>query len=409
MSQARENAVSGPLAGVRVVDFTRVLAGPFCTAIMGDLGAEIIKVESPNGDEYRHVPPFREDQGAFFLLVNRGKKSIVLNLKSEEGKAVVAELVRAADVVVENFSPGVADRLGIGYEACNAINPRVIYASISGFGQSGAMARQPAYDVIVQAASGIMHSTGFAGTSPTLAGESLADLIAGLFAAWGVSSALYERERTGAGRYMDVSMFDCLFSMLPTSIAQWLYGGHLPKRVGNRHPISVPFGAFKARDGWFMLAILSNRLFNCFLAMAGQDALIGDPRFASDMARSEHEPLVRGIIEDWAADKDVAEVVAVLSAAHIPAGLIWTIQQAIESDQVRERGLMHDVDHPTAGKATVLEQPVRFRGLARGCASAPPLLGEHTNEILRGICKLSDEQVAALEASGVVLSLATPL
>ncbi len=392
----------GALSDIRVVDFTRVLAGPFCTAIMADIGAEVIKIESVHGDDYRHVPPFKEDESAFFLLMNRGKKSVVVDLKSDEGRAIVHDLIRDADVVVENFKPGSAKRLGIDFETCRDLKPDIIYSSISGFGQEGAMSARPAYDIIVQAASGLMQSTGFEENSPTLAGESMGDLLAGLFAAWGISSALYERERTGRGRYMDVSMFDCIFSMLPTSIAQWSYGGHLPKRVGNRHPLSVPFGAFKASDGYFVLAILNDNLFRHFLSVIGQDALGDDPRLQGDARRSRNEPFVRGLIEDWAADLDVDQVVRKLSDEKIPCGPIWNIRQAIESEQVAERGLLNTVPHKTAGETPVLEQPVNFVGRSRGQVAAAPLLGEHTVEVLTATCQLSEEQVAALKASGAI-------
>ncbi len=393
---------SRPLDGVRVVDFTRVLSGPFSTALMADLGAEIIKIESSRGDDYRHVPPFRETESAFFLLINRGKKSLVLNLKSDEGRALAHDLIRDADVVVENFKPGVARRLGIDYETCRRLREDIIYASISGFGQSGEMSDRPAYDIIVQAASGLMHSTGFAENSPTLVGEAIGDLVAGVFAAWGVSSALFERERTGRGRFLDVSMFDCLFSVLPTSIAQWSYGGHLPRRTGNRHPISVPFGTYQAVDGYFVLAILNNELFDHFLKVIGKAELIGDQRFASDATRSDNEPAVRHLVESWAADKTVESIVSLFSDERIPAGPIWTIEQALNSAQVRERGLLASVPHKTAGEALVLEQPIRFDGMQRGELSAPPLLGEHSAEILKSLCGVSQDRLDDLSTRGIV-------
>lgn len=399
---ATTNMQSGPLAGVRVIDFTRVLSGPFCTAIMADLGAEVIKIESMRGDDYRHVPPFRNGESAFFLLINRGKKSVAVDLKSDEGRALAHDLIRSADVVVENFKPGVAARLGIDYETCKGLKSDIIYSSISGFGQSGALADRPAYDVIVQAASGIMNSTGFEENSPTLAGEAMGDLLAGLFAAWGISSTLYEREKTGNGRYLDVSMFDCIFTMLPTSIAQWSYGGHLPKRTGNRHPISVPFGTFKASDGYFMLAILNDGLFDHFLDVIDRVDLVGDPRLASDQSRSENEPFVRETIERWSADRTVDQIIELLSKARVPAGPIWNIQQAVESDQVRERGLLTKLDHETAGSALVLEQPVAFSGMQRGQAAAPPLLGQHTREVLRDLCGYPRERIETLKKNGVV-------
>ena len=391
-----------PLDGVRVIDFTRVLSGPFCTAVMTDLGAEVIKIESMHGDDYRHVPPYREDQSAFFMLINRGKKSVVLDLKSDEGRNIAHEVIRSADVVVENFKPGVTGRLGIDYETCKTLRENIIYASISGFGQDGPMTDRPAYDIIVQAATGLMQSTGFADNSPTLVGEAMGDLVAGLFGAWAVSSCLYERERTGRGRHVDVSMFDCLFSMLPTSIAQWSYGGHLPRRTGNRHPISVPFGTYRAADGYFVLAILNDGLFGHFLAVIGRGDLVGDPRFAGDERRSENEADVRELVEDWAANLTVDEVIEVLSNQKIPAGPIWNIQQAIDSAQVRERQLLATVPHDSAGEALIMEQPVHFGGMVRNRTVAPPMLGEHTAQVLKSIQGMSEDRIEELNDRGVI-------
>ena len=399
LDQSRERL---PLEGVRILDLTRVLSGPFCTALMADLGAEVIKVEAIDGDDYRHMPPFIDDQSAFFLLVNRGKQSISINLKTEAGLSIIKEIASSSDVFVENFKPGVADRLGVGYEDLKEINPGLIYASISGFGQNGPLAGRPAYDIIVQAASGLMQSTGFADTPPTLAGEAFGDLIAGLFASWAVAIALFDRERTGSGRYIDVSMFDCLLSMLPTSIAQAAYGDQLPKRVGNRHPITVPFGTYRARDGYFVVAVISNPLFERLLDVIGATDLKGDERTRDGDARSRNEPFVREIIETWAAGLDVDEVLVRLAAKDVPAGPIWTIKEALASEQRASRQLVPTVQHRSVGPIEVLEQPVHFSGVKRGKLVAPPLLSEHADAILTGLCNLSPDAIEALKIEGVV-------
>lgn len=386
---------TAPLDSIRVLDFTRVLSGPFCTALMADIGAEVIKIESPKGDDYRHVPPFQGEESAFFLLNNRGKKSIVLDLKSTEGLAAARDLIAQSDVVVENFKPGVMARLGLDYEACKEIRPDIIYASISGFGQVGPMAGRPAYDIIVQAATGLMAATGFAESPPTLVGEPIADLASGVFAAWAISSALFQRERTGQGRYIDIAMFDCVLSLLPNSIAQWHYGHHLPFRTGNRHPLSVPFGTYRAADGQFVLAILNDQLFRQFLSLIGRADLRYDVRLGDDQARSENEAFVRELIEGWSLTKSVDDLLAILSEDHIPAGPIWTIAQAMDSPHVRERQCFANVDHPSLGSILVPEQPVRFEGLARGNLTPPPLLGQHSNEFLSGRCAGSDGNDAA--------------
>lgn len=376
------NAQVAPLETVRVLDFTRVLSGPFCTALMADIGAEVIKVESVNGDDYRHVPPFQDEESAFFLLNNRGKKSVVLDLKSPEGLAAARQLVARSDVVVENFKPGVMARLGLDYVACKAIRPEIIYASISGFGQEGPMADRAAYDIIVQAATGLMAATGFADSPPTLVGEPIADLASGVFAAWAISSALFQRERTGQGRYIDVAMFDCVLSLLPNSIAQWHYGHHLPHRTGNRHPLSVPFGTYRAADGRFVLAILNDQLFRQFLSVIGRSELAGEAKLADDKSRSENEDFVRKLIETWSLERTVDDVLAVLTNNRIPAGPIWTIAQAMDSEHVKARQSFATVEHPRLGPIMVPEQPVRFEGVARGLLKSPPLLGEHSSEIL---------------------------
>ncbi|HET9068398.1 MAG TPA: CoA transferase, partial [Amaricoccus sp.] len=236
--------MSAPLAGIRVLDLSRVLAGPYCTALLADLGAEIIKLEPPAGDDYRHIGPFRDGESALFTLNNRGKRSLVLDLKDAADLALAREIAARVDVVVENFRPGVAARLGLGPETLRALNPRLVYCSISGFGQEGPFRDLPAYDLVVQAMSGLMAATGEEGGAPLKAGESVADLVAGLFASWSILAALVQRGATGEGATLDIAMYDALFSMLTTSHALHLHAGTLPARVGNRHPLSTPFGCF---------------------------------------------------------------------------------------------------------------------------------------------------------------------
>lgn len=242
-----------PLSGVRVVDFTRVLAGPYCTALMADLGAEIIKVESPEGDDYRHIGPFRDGESLLFQTVNRGKRSVALDLKSPEGKAAVIDLIGTADVVIENFRPGVMDKLGLGPGRLRDAYPGLIYVSVSGFGQTGPNAAKPAYDIIVQAMSGLMDATGDADASPTMVGEAVADVAGGLFAAFGAMVALFDRSRTGKGRHVDLALFDALVSMMPVVACRTLLGTEPVTRTGNRHPLSAPFGVYRGQDGYFAL------------------------------------------------------------------------------------------------------------------------------------------------------------
>ena len=389
------NTLTGkPLVGLKVLDFTQILAGPFCTALLADLGAEVIKIEPPKGDEYRRIGPFRSGESALFLLVNRGKKSVRLDLKSDDGRAAVHALARDADVVVENFRPGVAARLGIDYPTLSALNDHLVYASISGFGQLGPNANRPSYDLIAQASSGLMHMTGEPDGQPMKVGESIGDLSAGLFASWATLARLYERERTGRGGYVDVAMFDALFSLMPTAIAQWMFGETSPERVGNRHPLSTPFGAFRARDGHFIIAVLNDGQFKALCSAMGRMDLSEDDRYATDELRTRNEAELRAAIESWSTRHRVAEIVDQLTAAHVPSSPIQTMEQAIESAQVAARGLLTRHRHPVAGDVPAMEQPVQFAGVARGDVQPAPALGAHTREVLAG---LSDLDAAVVE------------
>jgi CoA:oxalate CoA-transferase len=385
-----------PLVGLKVLDFTQILAGPFCTALLADLGAEVIKIEPPKGDEYRRIGPFRSGESALFLLVNRGKKSVRLDLKSDDGRAAVHALARDADVVVENFRPGVAARLGIDYPTLSALNSRLVYASISGFGQLGPNASRPSYDLIAQASSGLMHMTGEPDGQPMKVGESIGDLSAGLFASWATLARLYERERTGRGGYVDFAMFDALFSLMPTAIAQWMFGETSPERVGNRHPLSTPFGAFQARDGHFIIAVLNDGQFKALCSAMDRMDLSEDDRYATDDLRTRNEAELRAAIESWSTRHRVAEIVDQLTTAHVPSSPIQTMEQAIENAQVAARGLLTRHHHPVAGDVPAMEQPVQFAGVTRGDIQPAPALGAHTREVLAGLSDLDATVVERL-------------
>ena len=388
--------------GIRILDFSRVLAGPFCTALMADLGAEVIKIEPPTGDDYRHIGPYKGGKSALFTLMNRGKKSVVLDLKSPDGVALAQRLAGKADIVVENFTPGVARRLGVDYATLGTSNKRLVYASISGFGQEGPFADRASYDLIAQAMTGIMDVTGDPAGPPMRVGESIADLAAGLYAAWAIAAALFARERTGQGRHIDIAMFDTLFSLLPTAFAQLAYGDTVPRRVGNRHPLSTPFGSFRCADGEVIIAIANDRLFLRLAELIRSPALGRDPRFASDSERTRHEPEVRAAIEAWTGTRPVAEVVATLTRAGIPTAPIWSIAQAAESAQVAFRKLVSTVEDKAAGALKIVEQPVQFSGQGRGLRVGAPDLGEHTEEVLAELLGCDATTLARLAASGVI-------
>ncbi|KIC20077.1 CaiB/BaiF CoA transferase family protein [Leisingera sp. ANG-Vp] len=371
-----------PLEGVRVLDFSRVLAGPYCTALMADLGAEVIKVEPAAGDDYRHIGPFKEGESLLFQSVNRGKKSIVLDLKSAKGAAAARALAADCDVLIENFRPGVMERFGLGAEELCTAYPQLVYVSVSGFGQTGPNRMLPAYDIIIQAMCGLMDMTGDPGGPPMMAGDAFADVAGGMFAAFGTMVALFDRTRSGRGRHVDLALYDSLVSMMPVAACRALMAGETPKRTGNKHALSAPFGTYPAKDGCFSVAVLNDRLFACFTEAIGAPDLAEDERFASDVLRRQNEPALARRIEDWAAARCAQDAVAVLTEAGIPAAALSTVSEAWASPQAQARGLASPVKHPMLGEFSVPEQPVHFSGAARGSRKAAPELGAHTQEIL---------------------------
>lgn len=371
------NQVIKPLDGIRVLDLSRVLAGPYSTSMLADLGAEVIKVEMPeHGDDSRHLGAFDAfGDSIYYALINRGKRSIELDFKNEEDLKIFYDLVKKSDVVVENFRPGVTKRLLIDFETLKEHNPSLIYASISGFGQDGPYSKYPAYDIIAQAMSGLMSITGFEETGPTRVGESLGDIVAGIYAAWGISSALFARERTGLGQYIDVAMFDSLLSLQVTGLAS-LFSGKNPTLVGNRHPISTPFDTYKAKDGLVVIAIASDKLFERFSKSIGQPDLALDSKFQSDDLRTQHEKELKALIEDWMQDMTVSDVCEWLSNDGIPVSAVWDLKTAANSEQSKFRNILVEVegqDYP------IVPQPVFFNGSKPHVTNPAPVLGEANN------------------------------
>jgi CoA:oxalate CoA-transferase len=317
------------LSNLKVLDFTRVLAGPFCTNMLSANGADVIKIEPPSGDDYRHIGPFTENgESALFGEVNRGKRSIMLDLARDDDHAVALSLASSADVLVENFRPGVTAKLRIDFQTLHAANPKLIYASISGFGQTGDMAKRPAYDIIVQAVSGIMSVTGMPDGPPTLIGESIADVTAGLFAYNAILTALYQRHTTGLGQYLDISMLESMLQLQPVVAARLQATGKIPERVGNRHALSAPFGVFEAKDASLVLAVLNDKLFKALADVMGQPALFTNPLYASDPLRLTNEAGLRVAIEKWTKTMTVAQVVDALVKAGKPASEVLDVNQA---------------------------------------------------------------------------------
>lgn len=397
MSSDSSNPAEAPLSGVRILDFTRMLAGPFCTAMLSDAGAEVIKVENPKGgDDSRHFAPRIGSESAFFLLINRGKKSVTLDMKTPEGRELARDLARRCDVVIENFKPGVAAKLGIDHASLKAINPGLIHASISGYGQVGPLAHRPAYDIIAQAVGGIMSLNGNAGMPPTRVGESIGDIAAGLYAAWGISAALHRRARTGQGERIDIAMVDSIFSLLVTGLSQYLYAGEVPSPLGNSHPISAPLDSFRAADGDLIIAVANDTLFGRLCEVIDQPELAADPRFLSDPLRKRHDGELKAIIESWSTTKTVEDAVTLLGAAGIPSSAVLSLDKVVHGEQVTFRELVKTVSHPTLGDIRLVPQPVRFEETPPQLLRPPPLLGEHTDEILREVLSLDIAQIAAL-------------
>nr|WP_282560717.1 CoA transferase [Providencia sp. R33] len=343
--------------------------------MMADLGAEVIKIEVPDhGDDSRHLGPFIEGESVYYGLINRGKRSIELDLKAEEDRDILFQLVKESDVVVENFRPGVTKRLGIDFDSLKQHNPKLIYASISGFGQDSPLASYPAYDIVAQAMSGLMSVTGFPETGPTRSGESIGDVCAGMFASWAISSALFARERHNeAAQYIDVAMVDVLLSMQLTGLSNLFAHDKAPSLVGNRHPVSTPFDTYQAKDGLVVIAIASEKLFQRFCECMGKTHLCQDSRFQDDPSRTRHHGELRAEIEGWTAQKTVDEVCDLLLNAGVPASPIHNLQQATQSEHAQVRQVLI---HLNDGGTPLISQPVFFNGKKPHSTRRAPVLGE---------------------------------
>ena len=395
----------GPLEGVRVLDLTWVLAGPFASMVLRDLGADVIKIERPGiGDVARRTAPIVNGESAYFFSVNRGKRSLTLDLKSERGRDIFLRLVEKADVVMENFTPGAMERLGLSYDVLQERNPRLIYAATSGFGQTGPDRLRPALDVVVQGMGGIMSITGEPDGPPVRPGASLGDITAGLFTAIGILAALRERERSGRGQMVDVSMLDCQISVLENAFVRYFATGQVPKPLGTRHPAATPFQAFPTKDGYLVLALswgVENQ-WELYCATIGRHDLIDDPRFDTPALRTEHHDELEPLLIEAMRRKTTAEWLRDFDAIGLPCGPLNNIPQAAEQPQVKARGMLVEVEHPVIGKLPLPDTPVKLSRTPGGIRGASPALGEHTAEALRELLALSDDEIADLRRAGIV-------
>lgn len=367
--------MNAPLSGIRVLDLSRVLAGPFCSMILADLGAEVIKVESPWGDDSRQFGPFVDGTSAYYRLFNRSKMGITLDFKNDDDKEVLRDLVRRADVVVENFRPGVLEKLGLGPEGLLEVNPRLVVTSISGFGQTGSLAKEPAYDLVAQAMSGLMSITGWPNGKPTRVGISLGDLIPGLYAAIGTVSALYQRESTGHGQHLDLAMYDSLISVMESVGMRALYDDVPPTRIGNDHGLSAPFSTYATKDGDVVIAITTNRLFERLANALDIPEMATDHRFAEPVARSENRVALRELIEEALSTKTRAETIALFEEHGVPTARVYDLDETLRSPFAEERGV---VVEETDGFRT-LASPLKLAGM-EGPKPAPEL-GQHNDRI----------------------------
>ena len=391
--------MAGSLEGMRVLDLTRVLAGPYCTMVLSDLGAEVIKVERPEGgDMARGTGPFIDGDSSYFLSLNRDKKSVVLDLKSPRGKEVFLALAKRCDVLVENFVPGVMARLGLGYEVVKQHNPRIIYASVSGFGQTGPYTQRPALDIIVQGMGGIMSITGEPGGPPIRTGASLGDIAAGLFTAIGILAALQERERSGVGQMVDVAMLDCQVALMENAFARYFATGKIPGPLGTRHPSNTPFQAFETRDGYVTVAFVGGAKdqWPLFCALLDRVDLIDDERFQNSWSRTLNYEELIPILTKAMKKKTTSRWLKELSETGIPCGPLNNVEQVARDPHVLAREMITQITQPKIGPIKVINSPIKLSRTPAGARGPAPGLGEHTKEVLRDLLGLSSEEIGRI-------------
>jgi len=400
-----------PLEGLRVLDLTRALAGPYCTMMLGDLGADVIKVERPGrGDESRGWgPPFvgqpygpYPGESAYFIAANRNKRSITVNLKSPEGQEIVRRLAAESDAFVENFRTGVLDRMGLGYEDLSTLNPGLVYCSISGYGRTGPQADRPGYDFVIQAEGGFMGITGPEEGPPYRVGVPIIDICAGMFSSTAILAALRARDTTGQGQYIDLSLLDTQVALLANVASNYLVGQRPPSRLGNSHPNITPYEAFRARDRWFALAAANERQWALLCQVIERPDLKADPRFTDNGTRVANRSALREILDDAFLARDADHWLAEFRRAGLPCGPINTIPEVFAHPQAEARELAIEAEHPTAGTVRFPGFPYKLAATPAGVRLPPPMLGQHTGQVLQEVLEYSPEQVTALRDSGVI-------
>jgi len=392
----------GPLEGVKVLSFAQHLAGPFCTMLLCDLGAEVIKVEPPGkGDSARENFPFIDGISSYFLSINRGQNSITLNLRDERAKEIVFELVKQVDILVENYRPGVMKRLGLSYEVISERNPKLIYASISGFGQKGPYALKPAFDMIAQGMGGTVSITGEPGRPPVRVGYSIGDMGAGLFTTIAILAALHESQKSGKGQWIDVAMVDSQVALCENACARYFATGEIPRPMGSRHPLRTPFQVLPTQDGYFVLITTPEEDWQKFCRLAGREDIIADRRFQSNKDRIANYEAFEPILNEITKQKTTAEWLALLEPQGIMCGPVNNIAQVVNDPQVKERGMVAEVNHPRVGKLRVTGTPMKFSRTQCQIERACPDVGEHTQQILSNMLGMLPEEIEELRRNGV--------
>ncbi len=395
--------MSGPLVGIKVLDLTRVLAGPFTTMLLGDLGADVIKIEQPEiGDEARNFGPFKNGFSLYFMSINRGKKSVTLNLKSDQGKSIFKQLVQQSDILVENFRPGTMKKYGLDYETLSTEHPSLIYAACSGFGQTGPLSQNGAYDMIVQGMGGIISITGEPDGPPVRVGTSISDITAALFATIGILSALHHRSLTGKGQFVDVAMLDSLVAVLENAIVRYLSTDEIPHPLGSRHPVITPFEAYESANGHVIIAIGNDSLWSKFCEHIGRKDLISDVRFCTNAKRTEYHSDLYPILSEIIRQKTTDAWIKDLEKLGVPCGPINSIDKVVNHAQIRAREMITEVMHNMTGTVEIPGIPIKLSETPGSVDSPAPNLSEHTTEVLTNVLNMTENEVAQLKRDNVI-------
>ncbi|MDR1874281.1 MAG: CoA transferase [Synergistaceae bacterium] len=394
----------GALEGLVVLDLTRVLAGPFCSMMLADMGAFVIKIEEPKkGDDTRSMGPFKNGESAYYMNLNRNKKGVTLNLKHPKGKKIFLNLVEKADVVLENYRPGVMEKLGLGYESLKEVNPRIIYGAVSGFGHTGPYSQKPGYDIIAQAMSGLMSTTGWPGGSPTRTGTAIGDVLGGLSLAVGILSAVCRRSRTGAGQKVDIALVDSAVASLEIINMIYTVEGRLPGRIGNRYESTYPYDSFSAADGELVIGAGNNRLWRALCDVMNRPDLKEDARYLNVYDRVDYHAEIRVAVDEWIASKKREDVVRELSEAGIPCAPVYDIRQVVEDPHIAgAREMFVEMDHPTAGRVKLTGSHLKFSDTPASLRTPSPSLGQHNEEIYGAYLGLAPEEIASLKEEEVL-------